>query len=123
MSQYDISDLPIRYSGHPRYNSRRVIEDRKLDIILQKLELLLYTNKGDVIDDYEFGCNLSYYIWGTSIPIETIKQKVVEQIVKYIPELLDLGYNLDCYIYDGTYRDILMLDFKINGSDVEFIFK
>jgi len=123
MALNDVKDFSIRYPGHPKYTSDKIIEDDDVEVIVQKLEMILYTNKGDVLGDEDMGANLEYYLWQTNVTTGTLKNLVDEQIQTYIPELLSIGYNFDLYLYEGTLQDILRLDFSIKGYNIEFIYE
>ncbi|MCK9417524.1 hypothetical protein M0Q97_12860 [Candidatus Dojkabacteria bacterium] len=123
MALKDVKDLVIRYDGHPKYENNRIIEDDEIEVIVQKLEMILFTNKGEVFGDIELGCNLEYYLWRTRVTTGTLKSKVEEQINIYIPELSALGYLFNIDLYEGTLRDILFLNFIIKGYNIEFIFE
>jgi len=123
MALRDVKDLVIRYPGHPKYEPGRIIEDDEIEVIVQKLEMILFTNKGEVLGDINIGANLEYYLWQTRITTGNLKSKVEEQISTYIPELIILGYTFDVSLYEGTLRDILYLNFVIKGYNVEFIFE
>jgi hypothetical protein len=123
MALRDVKDLVIRYDGHPKYEKNRIVEDDEIEVIVQKLEMILFTNKGEVLGDIEIGCNLEYYLWKTRVTTGTLKSKVEEQIANYIPELSALGYLFNIDLYEGTLRDILYLNFVIKGYNVQFIFE
>jgi len=123
MALKDIKDLVIRYPGHPKYEVNRIVEDDEIEVIVQKLEMILFTNQGEVLGDINMGVNLEYYLWQTRVTTETLKKKVDEQISIYITELADLGYTLSVNVFEGTLRDILYLNFVIKGYNIEFIFE
>lgn len=123
MPTADIKDFNIRYKGHPKYNEYRFVEDRTMEFIVQKLETVLFTNKGDLVDDYEFGANLEYYLWTTKVPSNKIKTEIQNQINKYIPELNTVDYTIDVSIYEGTSRDILTINIKIKEVEIDFVLK
>lgn len=123
MALKSVKDLVIRYPGHPKYEEGRIIEDDEIEVIVQKLEMILFTNKGEVLGDIDIGCNLEYYLWQTRITTGNLKNKIEEQIRTYIPELIILGYTLDVRLFEGTLRDILYLDFVIKGYNIEFVFE
>lgn len=123
MALKDVKDLVIRYPGHPKYDPTRIVEDDEIEVIVQKLEMILFTNKGEVLGDSNIGCNLEYYLWQTNVTSGTLKNKVNEQIATYIPELIQLGYSLDVLLYEGTLRDILYLNFIIKGYNIDFVFE
>jgi hypothetical protein len=122
MALNDVKDLVIRYNGHPKYVSGKIVEDDDVEVIVQKLEMLLFTTENDVIGD-SVGIGLEYYLWQTKVSVSTIKMKVTEQISMYIPELSQLGYSLSVDLFEGTYRDIMYLNFVITGYNIEFVFE
>ena len=123
MALKDVKDLVIRYPGHPKYEPGRIVEDDEIEVIVQKLEMILFTNKGEILGDINLGADLEYYLWQTKITTRNLQTKVDEQIATYIPELISLGYTLNVFLFEGTYRDILNLNFVINGYNIEFIFE
>ena len=123
MPTADIRDLNIRGVGHPKYSSKRVIEDRTIEFVIQKLENLLFTNKGDVLGDPEFGANLEYYLWSTNVPINKIENEIKTQIDKYIPELNTFQYRMTTEIYEGSARDILQINITVKDTKVNFVVK
>jgi len=123
MALRDVKDLVIRYPGHPKYQSDRVIEDDEVEVIVQKLEMILFTNKGEVLGNIDIGANLEYYLWQTRVTTGNLKNKVEEQIASYIPELVAIGYTFDVQLFEGTLRDILYLNFVIKGYNIDFIFE
>ena len=122
MALNDVKDLVIRYDGHPKYEANRIVEDDEVEVIVQKLEMILFTNENDVIGE-QVGIGLEYYLWQTKVSVSTIDSRVREQISKYIPELDQLGYSLSVEIFEGTYRDIMYLNFVIRGYNIDFIFE
>jgi hypothetical protein len=123
MALKDVKDFVIRYPGHPKYQEGRIVEDDEVEVIVQKLEMILFTNKGEVLGDTNIGVNLEYYLWQTKITTGNLKNKIDEQIAIYIPELINLGYTLNVNLYEGTLRDILFLNFTIKGYNIEFVFE
>lgn len=123
MANANITDFNIRYPGHPKYNVSRIVEDRTMEFLLQKLEMILYTNQGDLLSDPNFGCNIEYYLWSINAPVEKIQSVIQEQINTYIPELNQLQYNLsvNVQVYQGTLRDILYINFNIKNSQLNFV--
>lgn len=123
MAIRDYKDINIRYAGHPKYISSRVVEDRIMEVILQKLEMILFTKKGDIIGQPDLGCNIEYYLWSTTVPSDKIKKIIQEQIIDYIPELLNMTYSVETDLYQGTIRDILYINIVIQDVNVNFIFQ
>jgi hypothetical protein len=114
-------DFYIRNSSHPNYEINRIIEDEIINVIIQKLEMLIFTNTGDVYGEPYFGSNLEYYLWSTDVPSEKIESDLIIQVNKYIPELNQIGYKININIYEGTLKDIMHLNFTINEYNIKFI--
>jgi hypothetical protein len=123
MLKPDFKDISIRWKGHPKFNEAKLIEDELIEVIVQKLEILLFTNRGSVLGEEGMGCDIEYYLWSTSIPVENIRKNIIFQISQYIPELYTIDFDLNIEIFEGEVRDILILDFVIKGYNVEFVFK
>lgn len=119
----DFKDLYIKYDGHPRFHSDKIVEDDIIEVAVQKLEMVLFTNKGSLYGEPNLGCNLEYFLWETKIPVSDIRSLVIEQISTYIPELSEIGYNFDIELFEGSYRDILFLKFMIKGYNFEMLLK
>lgn len=119
----DFKDMYIKYDGHPRFHSDRIIENDIVEVIIQKLEMVLFTNKGSLYGEPNFGSNLEYFLWETKVPVSNIRSMVVDQITTYIPELNELGYEFTIDLYEGSYRDILYLNFIIKGYNFEILLK
>jgi len=121
MPTANIKDLNIRGVEHPKYNDRRIIEDRPIEFIVQKLENILFTNQGDVLGDPNFGANLEYYLWSTNVPANRIEKEIQEQIDIYLDELNTYNYEFSVDLFEGTVRDILYVNFRIRDIDVDFV--
>lgn len=120
----DYRDITIRWPGHPKYKNRRVIEDDLVEVIVQKLEIMLMSMTNEVYGDLEFGGNIPYYLWQTKLSNNNLKVLIVNQIDLYIPELNTIGYTLDLHLFDkNPTMDILVLEFVIKGYNVNFVFE
>lgn len=117
----DFKDLYIRYPGHSRYVPYKMIQDDTIEVIVQKLEMLLFTRTGELFGDIGFGADLEYYLWQTQVPANDLRNLISKQISYYIPELETIGYQMFINIYEGKVQDILVLDFIIKGYNLEFI--
>jgi hypothetical protein len=118
----DIRDFYITWKGHPKFKEGEIIVEDVLRVIINKIELLLFTNKGEFIGDVDLGCDLEYYLWQTNVSTEFIKNIIQEQFDKYIPELINYNYTLNLEMMEGTIADILVVDITLNDVNVKAIF-
>lgn len=118
-------DLTIRWDGHQKYRSGQLLEDDIIEVIVQKLEMILFTNKNEVFGDdgAGFGAEIEKYLWETTVTKNIIKSDIVDQLNGWLPELIIIGYELDIKIFEGAFRDIMEVNFIIKGQNVTFLWK
>ena len=66
------------------------------------------------------GCNLLELLYQTKVSDSFVKNTINEQISEYIPELLDIGYQLNVvFVQDPEkFQDIMFINFKVGEFDV-----
>lgn len=111
----DIYAIP---EEEPRYKSGVLEISNELDEIIQQIDIILFTNKGDVLCMPEFGCNLERYLFDTSFNKTQIKNIIMEQINSFI--YLDGTYNVDVDVnFIKWQQNIAMIvDLNINNKKV-----
>lgn len=119
----DFRDFYITWPGHPRYKEGEIIQQDPVYVVIQKIEMCLFTNKGDYIGDVDLGADLEFYLWQTTVSPEFIKGIVQQQFTQYIPELTQFNYTLDVSMMEGTTQDILIIDITVNDVGVKAIFR
>lgn len=117
---FDFTDFYVLYRGHPKYSPGEINESELVDVIVQKYEVMLFTNKGEVMGDPNFGANLLDLLYQTKVSGEFVRQKINEQIQQYIPELFGINYNLDVvFVQDPeNYQDIMFVNLRFADRDV-----
>lgn len=101
-----------------RYKPNTVEITGELDTIIQQVDLLLFTKKGDVLMMPEFGCNLEQYLFETTWNQMAIKEMIMGQIRSYI--YLNGSYNVDVDVnfYKWDYNVAMVVDLNINNTKV-----
>lgn len=117
---FDFKDFYILYPGHPRFNNTQIIEDDLIRVILQKWEMILFTNRGDLFYDPDFGGDLVRYLHDTKLSAETIESELRGQIRTYIPELESTTYTLKVTFYEDPerYQEYMEIYFKLLEYEV-----
>jgi len=117
---FDFKDFYILYDGHPKYNSSETEEDDILQMILQKYEVIIFTNQGEVYGEPDLGANLESLIFETTVSAEYVQKVINDQIIQYIPEISGVNYEINCLFTKDpfNYQDILYVNFKIGKYDV-----
>jgi phage baseplate assembly protein W len=120
MAELDFRDHYIGYPGHPRFQVNKIVEEDALRVIVQKYEMLIFTNKGELLGDPDFGCDLLLLLHQTKISAQGVKTLIRQQVDKYIPEINQTNYKLDVKIFQDPerFQDVMQIDFQISESEV-----
>ena len=124
MAAFDFSDFYIKFPGHPRFNDLEVIEDEIVKVIVQKIEMILFTIKGELLGDPNFGGDLPIYLHQTNVSGYFVKKNLNEQISSYIPELDDIDYTLGVTFAQNPneFSDMMFIDIKIKEYEINAFF-
>ena len=120
MSTFNFSDFYIAYPGHPRFTDKELIEDEVVRVIVQKYELIVFTNKGEVFGDPNFGADLPKLLFETKVSANVVENDIRDQITEYIPELTSISYELSVSFYQDpeNYQDVMEVFFQISEYEV-----
>ena len=120
INNFNFIDFYIHYPGHPNYIPLELIEDDVVKVIIQKYEMIIFTNKGEVFGEPNFGGNLTELLHETKLSSESIQGDLMAQIADYIPEIDKLTYELFVNFYDDPerYQEYMEIIFTINGYEV-----
>jgi len=125
MINFDFSDIYIRYPEHPSYNSEQIVEDEILRVIVQKYEMVLFTNKGEVLGEPNMGADLDRLLHKTRVSGRYVERIVNEQITEFIPELTGINYELSVSFEQNpnNFSDIMFINFRIKEIEVNAFFQ
>ena len=120
MANFNFTDFYIGYPGHPRFRDPGVIEDDIIRVIIQKYEMILFTNKGEVFGDLDFGANLEELLFETKLSAESIEAMINSQITEYISEVANTNYTLTVSFFEDPerYQDYMEILFNIKDYEV-----
>jgi phage baseplate assembly protein W len=120
MAEFDFKDHYIGYNGHPRFIVNKIVEDDVIRVIIQKYEMLLFTNKGELLGDPDFGCDLPILLFQTKVSAEGVRKIILQQIRKYIPELSTTNFELKASFFQDpeNFQDVLQIDFTLADYEV-----
>lgn len=124
MANFDFTDFYIKYPGHPSFNDTELIEDEIIRVIVQKYETILFTNKGEVLGDPNFGADLERLLHQTKVSSRYVERDINNQISRYIPELLGIPYTLNVTFEPNpnSHSDIMFIDFQLREVEVNAYF-
>jgi len=125
MSNFNFIDFYIGYPGHPSYRTPDIIEDDVVRVIVQKYEVIIFTNKGELLGDPNFGADLVKLLHETRISAESVEVDIKAQIADYIPEIDGLEYELSVEFLEDPERhqEVMVVNFTLNGYQVDAFVK
>ena len=120
MGNFNFTDFYIGYPGHPRFRDPGVIEDDIIRVVIQKYEMLLFTNKGEVFGDLNFGMDLEELLFETKLSADSIEAMINSQITEYISEVANTNYTLTVSFFEDPerYQDYMEILFNIKDYEV-----
>lgn len=121
--EISFKDHYIGFPGHPKFIVNKLIEDEAIRVVVQKYEMIIFTNKGDVLGDPDFGCDLIKLLFETRISSAAVKRTIIDQINKYIPEISGTSYSLDVQFVENPnkHQEIMIIEFQIAEYEVSAI--
>lgn len=120
MANFNFIDFYIKYPGHPRFVNYALIEDDTIRVIIQKYEMIIFTNKGDLYGDPNFGADLPKLLHETLLASSAIEADIKAQISEYISEINDVPYTLTVEINEDpdNFQEYMYIQFSIADYDV-----
>jgi len=117
---FNFIDFYIGYPGHPRFRNTELIEDDIIRVIVQKYEMIVFTTKGELLNDPNFGADLPVLLHQTRLSAKTIEGDIRAQIADYIPEIDQIDYTLKVEIFDDPtkHQEYMIITFKIKDFEV-----
>lgn len=108
-----LKDIYVIPEEEPRYKNNILEISNELDEIIQQVDMILFTKKGEVLCMPEFGCNLEQYLFDTTYNKTQIKNIIMEQINNFI--YLDGSYKIDVDVnfVKWKYNVAMVIDLNI----------
>ena len=120
MAAYDYTDFYILDPTDTKYRSAELIEDDIIRNIIQKYQMIIFTNKDEVMGDLDFGGNLLELLYETKISADSVRENLNSQILAYIPEIVQTPYELSVAFEQDpvNYQDVMFIFFTISEYEV-----
>lgn len=106
----------IKNIGDPKYQDDKIQQDNEISMLLTQIETVLFTRRGDVLGQPEFGTNLEDYVYEFRYNNYQIKNVVNKQITSYIPLASKYNVTVDVDFIEESDRHVMFLDITVDGS-------
>jgi phage baseplate assembly protein W len=82
--------------------------------------MLLFTNKGELLGDSNFGCDLQRLLFETRIAKSGVRTIIIDQINEYIPEIQNVNYIIDVEFSTDpeNFQEVMEINFTIADYEV-----
>ena len=111
-----VKEIYFRDSTDSRYDSGKIEEDSSKEILLNKIRMILYTNKGEILGAPDLGLDLEDNLFNFNMPIDFITQKFYAQLAKYVPEVVDFKIDIDYDVVSNVNSKIVNIYISINNN-------
>jgi hypothetical protein len=111
-----IKDIYIINQTEPGYEAFKIEERDPLRVLIQKLKMIMFTRKGEILGDPQFGISLEDLLFDFGFSANELKQAFDQQIANYIPEAGAFDLKLEINFVPGTTRDVAYIDIYVNGT-------
>lgn len=111
-----VKEIYIRQPEDPKFNNDIIDFSDEYEMLYTKIMMILNTRKGEVLGDPSFGVSLEDELFTFETDETTLQSRIFTQIEKYVEEARLFDLKLDIKRFRGTVRDIILLDFFVNGK-------
>jgi len=107
-------ELYIKSLEDPNYDEDQLQIDEDIALIISQIETLVFTQKGDVMGDPEFGLNLEDYVYSFMYN-DTMLQGVVQSAIeRYIPLAAKIPVHTTVEFAELTEKNMVFIDISID---------
>lgn len=109
-------DFYVKTIGDPNYDPRKVHTESELAQLIGQIETVLFTNRGEVLGEPEFGCNLNDLVYSLNYNEQQIQDVVKQQLKTYVPLANKYNVKTTVLFYRGQVRDIAEINIEIDSK-------
>ena len=107
-------ELYIKAIEDPNYDENQLQIDEDIALIISQIETLIFTQRGDVMGDPDFGLNLEDYVYSFMYN-DTMLQGVVQSAIsRYIPLAAKIPVHVTVNFAELTERNVVYIDISID---------
>jgi hypothetical protein len=111
-----LKEIYILNQNEPGYDPNKIEERDSVRVLLQKIKMIMFTRKGDVLGDPNFGMSLEDLLFEFGFSANELRLAFDQQLVAYVPEASSFNLRFDINFVPGTVRDLAYIDIYVNGT-------
>jgi hypothetical protein len=113
-----MADLYTKIQDDPGFIKDKIETGNDFEYLLTQIEMILFTQKTEVLGSHGFGSDLETLIFETNLSASTIENVIIEQIRAYCDLANTYNVQAVCQFYKGVDRDLAVLDISIDGRTI-----
>jgi hypothetical protein len=114
-----IKDIYSRDIDAANYDPLRLEVNDSLSCLILKIENMLFTRKGEVLGDAQFGANLDELVFTLVLNEASIQRRIESQIAAYCLNVIgNYTVNTQVQFFSTPERDGALIDIYINQNRV-----
>ena len=106
----------LKVEGDPQFTPGLLEVNDEVEILLNQIEMLLFTRQGDVLGEEFLGSNIEDLIYSTKASGGLIETAIYNQIQRYCALARTYKTEVNVRFFEGAERDIAVVDIIVNGE-------
>jgi hypothetical protein len=106
----------VKAIGDPGFNIEKLQQDSDISMLLTQIETILFTRKGSVLGNPDFGANLEDYVYELRYNDYLIKKVINDQIQKYVPLAQKYPVDIQVDFAEESNRHLMFLDITVDSK-------
>lgn len=106
----------IKEVNDPNYDDNMFEVDDNIGLLMTQLETLLFTPKGSILGNLEFGLNLEDYVYSFTYNDTMLKNVVESAITNNIPLSNQYPIDVNVEFLSREERNMVVIDITINSK-------
>lgn len=78
--------------------------------------MIIFTKKGEVLGDPNFGLSLEELLFEFGLNTQQLKKAFYGQLQSYVPDTKNMPVKIEVSFAEGTVRDIAYIDIYVDGK-------
>ena len=109
-------ELYIKDTINPNYDPLQLQVDEEISMLLTQIEVMLFTRKGEVLGDTDFGANLEDYVYSFMYNESMLTTVITNQLSRYIPLAAKYNTVVSVNMMQETERNLMFIDIIIDNK-------
>jgi len=105
----------VKNIGEPNYKSDVMQQDSELSMLLTQIQTMLFTRKGEVLGQPNFGANLEDYVYELRYNDYQLKTVIDNQIAEFIPLASKYNVSVGIEVVDDVTNHVVFLDITVDS--------